>query len=418
VGCRETKRKEKSTELLEFTMISVTADRVAVRTQGMNVFLASVWFLYLVLKPVYLLPQGLPQLSDVILLFGIVPAMISIFMQAGARVSLVVLTGGLFAALTCFINLINYSFYPDTKLILSSLYNIYNFMIFLFAVYLFRRDAARTSRISIIAITISIFVQIISIKLFPDFDAGTERLTGGFANPNQLAYWALLSASMLVFLSKRMGLIDFAAIGMAGYLQTVALSKAGLITFGLFMLLLIFLPQVPRAAKMILLFLLMMSISYFSFSRDYHFDAAQKVSTRLESIGAEADDSLAGRGYDRLVQRPEYMLFGAGEGGFERFRQWGGPDELHSGLATILFSYGILGLGFFGAFLFFIFNRQPWYCVALLLIVLMFSVTSQTIRFTHTWVFLGIAYGSFVSRREEEASRRGALPANPAPQSG
>lgn len=365
------------------------------------------------LKPVYLLPHGLPQLSDIVLMGGLLPGAVLMFMHVRNTVSYVALAGGMFVALTVVVNLINYFFIPDTRFILSAFYYPYNFMVFLFVVFLFSRDVERMTKMTLAGIVIGLAVQAALSQFFPSYDMGSSRVTGSFSNPNQLAYWALLSAGMMVFLhrGRAFGWIEIGAIILAGFLQTLALSKAGLITYGLFMVYLLFIPQVPRFLKMAVLFLLVAGASYFSFSaQQADFDNVKRVVERLQTIGVEADDSLAGRGYDRIAANPGYLFVGAGEGGFQRFQTWGGPDELHSGLATVVFSYGVLGLGFFLAFLFFIFYRQPWYCLALLFIVLLFSVTSQTIRFTHTWVFLGIAYGSFIARREERFSGQGEIP--------
>ncbi|MCE7886071.1 MAG: hypothetical protein DYH13_01005 [Alphaproteobacteria bacterium PRO2] len=375
--------------------------------------MATVWFLYLVLKPVYLMPHGLPQLSDAVLAAGLIPAMIFMFLNARSGITQAALAGGLFVALTVTINLVNYIFIPDKKFILAALYYPYNFMIFLFVVFLFRQDTRRMARLTLWGILIGLAIQTFVSHFFPNFGQGSARVTGSFSNPNQLAYWALLSAAMLVFLrrNQKFGWMDCVAIFLAGFLQTLALSKAGIITFGLFLFLLVFIPQTPRLVKMGLLFLLMAGVSYFSFSTGaVSLKSFERVTARLQTIGVEADDSLEGRGYDRIMKNPGYIITGAGEGGFERFQGWSGPAELHSGLATVLFSYGILGLMFFGAFLYFIFYHQPWYCLAVLFIVLLFGVTSQTIRFTHTWVFLGVACGSCLIRREEATARRGAIP--------
>ena len=400
--------------LLEGMFISATQSySKPVSTGGINYFMAAIWFLYLVLKPVYLMPHGLPQLSDAVLAAGLIPAVIFMFLNARPGISPVTLAGGLFVALTVAINLVNYIFIPDKKFIFAALYYPYNFTIFLFVVFMFRKNAERMARLTFWGILIGLIIQVIVSHFFPNFGQGSGRITGSFSNPNQLAYWALLSAAMLVFLrrDRKLGWLDFAAIFLAGSLQTLALSKAGIITYGLFLFLLVFIPQASRQAKMVLLFLVMAGASYFSFSTDaISLKSFERVSARLQTIGIEADDSLEGRGYDRIAHNPGYIITGSGEGGFERFQGWGSPAELHSGMATILFSYGILGLLFFCGFLYFIFYRQPWYCLAVLFIVLLFSVTSQTIRFTHTWVFLGVACGSFLVRREEADAGPDAIP--------
>jgi hypothetical protein len=106
-----------------------------VSTSGINYFMAAIWFLYLVLKPVYLMPHGLPQLSDAVLAAGLIPAVIFMFLNARPGISPVTLAGGLFVALTVAINLVNYIFIPDKKFIFAALYYPYNFTIFLFVVF-------------------------------------------------------------------------------------------------------------------------------------------------------------------------------------------------------------------------------------------------------------------------------------------
>ena len=48
------------------------------------------------------------------------------------------------------------------------------------------------------------------------------------------------------------------------------------------------------------------------------------------------------RGAGRLFLHPQYLLCGAGEGGFERFSDAGAVDELHSTWLSIWFCYGTL----------------------------------------------------------------------------
>lgn len=383
-----------------------------------DLFLFAVWFIYLVAKPLYFFPKGLPQISDMVLVAGIIPAAILMFMRQKSSVSTAALIGGMFAGLAVAVNLVNYFFLPDVKFILSSFYYPYNFLIFLFVVELFRRDARAMTKVTVAGIFAGLAVQYVTLGFFTIEAHG--RLSGDFKNPNQLAYWALLSAAMLVFLRRnsKFGIVEFGAITVAAYMQTLALSKAGIIAFGLFAVVLVFMPQVPRFAKIAIAFLVLFAGSYLFFSGQQEYGgAAERVVNRLGTIGLEPDDSLAGRGYDRMTQYPLYMIVGAGEGGFERFRNWGGPGELHSGLATILFSYGVMGFALFTAFLFVIFRGQAWYYTAVLCTVLLFSLTSQTIRFTHTWVFLGIAYGSAMAfRRPEEREEMAGPAAIPSPQ--
>ncbi len=376
-------------------------------------FLIAVWFLYLLLKPLYIFPKGLPQPSDILLICGLLPGLAFALLNARARIPSVYLVGSLFAALTFAINWINFSFYPNGRFVLSSLYYPYNIALFIFIVVLFRRDYERVVKLSAIAIAASIIIQAFWAHFFPDI--GLRRMTAGFANPNQLSYWALLSGGMLFFLRRdqKFTPLDYVTFFLMGFIQTLALSKAGLFATMTFYVVLCFSPQTHRFMRYIFIFIACVIALYTAFAPtmianiEHRIEAFERVSARLETVGTENDDSPEGRGYNRIVNNPEYLIIGAGEGAYSRFRTWASSNELHSGLATLLFSYGIFGFGFFMAFLFLIFHRQPWYCLAILFSIMLFSLTSQTIRFTHTWVFFAIAYATFIipsrSRSHSEA---------------
>lgn len=51
---------------------------------------------------------------------------------------------------------------------------------------------------------------------------------------------------------------------------------------------------------------------------------------------------LFDRGMDRMTAFPQYLLFGAGEGGFDRFPYGGQINELHSTFFSIWFCYGLI----------------------------------------------------------------------------
>ena len=72
----------------------------------------------------------------------------------------------------------------------------------------------------------------------------------------------------------------------------------------------------------------------------------KNAARRIANVGEQQDDSFTSRGYDRIWQFPEYLLLGAGEGAYSRFRNWD-DNEFHSTFGTIVFSYGFVGSAFF-----------------------------------------------------------------------
>lgn len=69
--------------------------------------------------------------------------------------------------------------------------------------------------------------------------------------------------------------------------------------------------------------------------------------TRIqEKIWKVAHGGLLGlfldRGMEKLVLYPQYLLYGAGEGGFDRFTLTSQINEIHCCLFSVLFCYGII----------------------------------------------------------------------------
>src|SRR5918994_582076 len=113
--------------------------------------------------------------------------------------------------------------------------------------------------------------------------------------------------------------------------------------------------RLTRTAKLLFLALVFVGTSTMlldssAVERFFSIDLVDRVDSRLGTIGEQGDDSLAGRGYDRIWRHPEHLVFGAGEGAGLRFTEFGGlVKEMHSTLGTVLFSYGIVGFSLFVA---------------------------------------------------------------------
>ena len=98
------------------------------------------------------------------------------------------------------------------------------------------------------------------------------------------------------------------------------------------------------------------------------------------------------RGYDRIAANKEYLLFGAGEGGTDRFKETTklGTAEIHSSAGTILFSYGIVGCVLFLLFVWRLVEGATLRISMLLVPPLLYTFAHQGLRFTLLWVLLPI----------------------------
>ncbi len=239
---------------------------------------------------------------------------------------------------------------------------------------------------------------------------------GTFTNPNQLGYWALASAaSYLVLLrGRRLGEWDFGVLGCAFWLAAVSLSRAAIVGF------LVLIPfgilfQGLRRKTSILSAGVAIGIATFYFmqagpSRGFF---GEKVSegSFVETVVAELNrrtshDSLEGRGYDRIWRFSEYLWFGAGQGGHERFTRGVGnrDQEIHSSFAMLLFCYGLVGLVIFSAFVVALLWRMNWKITAYAVPVILYGLAHNGLRFSPFWIFLALAYSGLeptVKRRAE-----------------
>lgn len=355
------------------------------------------FLLYLALSPLYLFPSGMPQIADFIILIGIGFSLLSWSSKYTGHIRKVYVMGFLFALYAVFVNLINYVFFPDTRFLLSALYYPFNLCIFIYTVSVIEKCGRPLLRAAAAVIAFTVFLELFWSLFLPQ---GHWRTLGSFNNPNQLAYWSLLSATIIVMLRRPFTLsaLDIVLISILAVLQTLALSKAGLITYSLFLIILFFSPYLKMTHRAVFIFLIItgllaMSINLWD-ARSMNDSFIQNAIDRVASIGDEPDDSPAARGYYRLFEFPHYVILGAGEGGFARFDDTH-VKELHSGLATMIFSYGIVGASLFLYFLYRVFRQQSLFILLFLGPIILFGVSGQNFRFSHFWVYLAITYAGY-----------------------
>ncbi len=355
----------------------------------------AIWFLYLLFATYYFLDSGYPQPADAIIVLGLLPALISVFLRKNIKTNHVFWAGGAFVLLTFTINMIHFVFMPDKRFFLSSIYYVYNFGVFLFVAFLFSRAPQKINRITYIGLAFSIIIQLCFV-LFTQSEG--PRAEGSFNNPNQLGYWCLLSLALLIVVKRdqKLNLFDMGLIFCTFFMQLLSLSKAGIIAM-MFCAGILFLSHnvshKQRIGAIAVIAIVIINIAAFNpnlFRVIANLDIIDATYTRLSTIGTQGDDSISGRGYDRILDNPEYVLLGSGEGGFIRYNPK--AQELHSGLATLIFSYGIIGFSTFFLFLYFAFRGRPWRHILLLIPIMLYGLTHQNIRNTYFWVVVAAAY--------------------------
>jgi hypothetical protein len=363
-------------------------------------FLSWGWAFYILLAPIYIFGSGLPQPADyIIALIGPLTSILYLFNQKIIfnRVFTCLM---LVATLFCAINVINYYYYREMLFLYAGAYYVFNAIVFCATAILFKNSPEKMANLARKIILVTIFYQIFHIFLL---EGNVTRQEGTFNNPNQLGYWSLLSTCYLLILhyGRRMPWIDIVAILMCTYFITESLSRAALISHVLLIMAFMMGPYTTHFSKLFLVFsVLLFSLIQVVFLNNDGFvleklEIVTRVSDRIESIQTE-DGVVEERGYERLFNFPQYILYGSGEGAHWRFNAKTAPQhqgaELHSGLATILISYGIFGFILFATFVYTIFQRVPLLLWLTLVAVMGYGLTHQHIRFTGFWVYLGLIY--------------------------
>ncbi len=380
----------------------------------LSFYVLAIWVAYLILSPFYIFPKGRPQPADFILIMAIIPVLASVLIHFKTNnIKTIYIIGMLFVLTTIGVNFINYIFFPDIRFLLTMMIYPYNFLVFLFVIWLFQKDLKTAKLYTFYGLIATIIIQLIFIQ-FADSGYRGARGTAGFENPNQLAYWTLLTTAMIIFLRRgeKLRAVDWGLLFLLLLLQSLALSKAGIIAHSILMMALFISPKISKTGYILIFIAIASGIFYASFnpSKVTHItdriEPLKNVIARIEGIGTEADDSPEARGYYRIIEYPLYTLFGSGEGAFYRFNAEGYNRELHSGIATIIFSYGLIGATLFGTFLLLVIYRQPWYYILLFTPIILFGLPHQNFRFAHFWVFLGINYGIFLAQMREDIKQK------------
>jgi hypothetical protein len=231
-----------------------------------------------------------------------------------------------------------------------------------------------------------VMLALLSIPFSDRVESG--RLELFFVNPNQLAYHVLLCATIVVMLAPRYEvprLVLYLLLLFAFYIELRTYSRAGVLGIAL-------LAAIQIAHRPTLVTLLVLPVFVLALYLDLRALDTDLWKARLDTMEqSTTDDYLTDRGLDRIVDHPQYLIAGAGEGYFLRFHH--SKFEIHSSAANLLFSYGMIGTVLLLVFL-------RWLSVALgarltLLMIpaLCYSLFHQGMRARPFWLLLSAALG-------------------------
>lgn len=341
------------------------------------------WFFYFVTFPFYVLQSGKPQPSA-----ALAVATASLLLLRGFRVyrSDYALFGLCLAFVTyvAAINAVWFIVIGSTEMLVPPVYYAFNAMLVMVTVMLYRAHGSAALYVTLAGVIAGVMVQ---VMLVPIVTQPGARQSMFFNNPNQLGYFGLTAATMITLAGRHVGIrLLVQALGFVGatVLVLLSLSKAAIV--GTLALAVFSLGLRPKHA---LLGVLLAGASFPIIDSRLHL--AHQVEARFRSFGRQADDSFSGRGYDRLLNHPEHLLFGAGEGAVHRHTSTL-SGELHSSWGTLLFSYGLVGSVLFAAFVASALRAAGWSSALIFVPIFLYGLTHQGLRFSVAWIALGVAY--------------------------
>ncbi|AJE47158.1 hypothetical protein [Celeribacter indicus] len=358
--------------------------------------------LYIVLAPLYLLPSGMPQPADFLVPIGIAFILLTgrriAFPTARARSFLLVTF--VFFVWVLVVSVVNSLMSGLTDILMAPAFGMFNFMLVLLG-FAALQHLDYPDKLIAKALTVSAVVMFTGLLL--TFSGSSSRQTAMFNNPNQLAYFSILVLGGLILASDRPSLLrlrfampaamlvisNLVAASLTGYAALALLGGAWSLKVGARRLFLIVFFGLTAALLAPSLFL-----------PESHSQVFEIVSNRFLLLDDKLDGGIAERGYDRIYEFPQYLLFGAGEGGLSRF----GIEaalELHSTFGTLLFSYGIIGLLLFLSMIWIAARGATLVELAVLAAPLAYSVTHHGFRFSAFWLFITI----FLMTKEKRTMR-------------
>jgi hypothetical protein len=378
----------------------------------MNLVAAVLLFLGLSLSSFYIFPSGMPQPTD-FLLIGFAGVMT--IMALGDKhldVSPFALCWGLLVFWVVLVCLGWTLILESTGFFMYPTFFFFNFLVGMTLLRFLRVYGERAKGLIHSAVSIALLVA--ASQVLVQLAAGTNRTTGSFNNPNQLAYFSLCGIVVLMLLDDfrprlRPLVLAGLAAGVVGILAASSLAALGggvLVVVGWAMA---NATRVRHFARLLLVVPLLLAVVMLV-NIDSEGQIGHNLQSRMDRAPTKVEGMVEERRFDRLSNFPEYAILGAGEGERRRFFPYH-RHEIHSSFVNMLFAYGVPGLGLFLLVILTALGRAPLYVWVGVSGPLFYSVTHNGLRSTLFWLVLVLCW--YLYRRAEVApefrTRRQAL---------
>lgn len=360
----------------------------------------------LVTSQFYLLPSGLPQFSHFLLLIFCILTVFSIPRFGSAVLTsdskIVFFLLSFFGVYVFTVNAIFSLLLGDYRFNLFSVYLFYNALIFVcfYEFLVFFRGAKRILGFSLVCSLLFLFG--LYVFGFGRYDF-SPRYNGYFNDPNQTAFWVLCLCSIYFIAVKGRPVAKFFVFIISLVVVLATMSRSAMVglvlTMASFVFSLLYSDGASRRvliAKKAFAVFVLVSLSLVLYSFSIESDLSKSVISRFAEV--DFSSQAEARGFIRVIEYPNYLIFGAGQGGDYRF---GSFHEIHSTWIAFLFYYGVIGFSLFSFFVFYVGKGLGFSQFVAFLAPLAYSMSTFGARTPIFWVFMAVVlYFSRVDRED------------------
>ena len=361
------------------------------------------YFAFMMLFPFYFFASGQPQISHIVLAGIFFMVFIFLFKEFIDTISknrnFII-----FLAYVAYVNIFWLIITSKVSFFINTLFYVFNILVFYSTYMLNNLNFIDTKKLRY-AIFSSMMLQLILLIAVVGIDLN-HRSTLYFNNPNQLGYFVVATINIYFILGIKRGeeienrskidmLISFILYLVAFFIIIVSSSKSAIVSYMIVMIMILYYSMVKRASYSKYIVATIISaivIATLVYNISYIADSIEGYSAvdRLTKAGTESDDSIEGRGYDRILLYIQYTLLGAGEGYTSRFVLSHHHGELHSTIASVLFSYGLIGFLLFAS----LFFNKNYHIIRVLFYmspIMVYGLAHNGIRSPLFWIALALS---------------------------
>jgi hypothetical protein len=290
--------------------------------------------------------------------------------------------------------------------VISAFY-YYNLGVMAFAIMLYQRYGKAFLETTFFSLILVAVLQLVLSSVLGL--GGGLRDSLFFTNPNQLGYYGLSALAAVLILDselKQNPIWIYLAFVVFSYMLLQSVSKAALGSALILLVIYLYdsiklnLRALVSIAGLLIIGLVVFNFSSFGQEFLENWQYREANSQVEKGVGITEWEY---RGYDRIVNHPYYLFFGAGEGAYNRFDTYIEDHEMHSSIGTIIFCYGLPGTFLFIRFVLSLFQNLPLKRIIYSLPLFAYGVTHMGLRFTVFWLALMMLP---VSQMEKVAKRK------------